>query len=287
MSTISETSYLPAALMPRKTKARDTDAEVEDPTPTPDATAEAEPEESPGYTIDELAARTGVASRTIRFYQAKGILDKPRRQGRKALYTDDHIARLELIAMLQDRGLRIRGMRQLLARRDGDAAVREWLGLSEKLSEPWSKERARAVDEAEMTAWIGDRPAGTLAAVVRAGLAERRDDPPKTYFIPSPSLLDVALKLLDAGISLEVTAMLEPILRKGLRQAAEGVIDTFLDQGGLDRPGDEERLTAALEALRVQGSNAVGIIFTQEIERTLSALLEDGPPARRRRRPRR
>ena len=282
MSTISETSYLPAALMPR------TDSSDKDAPPKAADKAAAERQETPGYTIDELAARTGVASRTIRFYQAKGILDKPRRQGRKALYTDEHIARLELIATLQDRGLRIRGMRQLLARGDGDAAVREWLGLSEKLSEPWSKERARAVDEAEMTAWIGDRPAGTLAAVVRAGLAERRGDPPKTYFIPSPSLLDVALKLLDAGISLEVTAMLEPILRKGLRQAAEGVIDTFLDQGGLDNPGDEARLTAALEALRVQGSNAVGIIFTQEIERTLNALVEDGPPSkRRRRRPRR
>ena len=38
-------------------------------------------DETPGpgeYTIDELAARSGVPSRTIRFYQAKGVLPPPR-----------------------------------------------------------------------------------------------------------------------------------------------------------------------------------------------------------------
>ena len=29
------------------------------------------------YTIDQLAAKTGVPSRTIRFYQAKGVLPPP------------------------------------------------------------------------------------------------------------------------------------------------------------------------------------------------------------------
>jgi DNA-binding transcriptional MerR regulator len=285
--SISETSYLPITMpveddkasAKKRDKKRDKKAEAEAKSEATDST--------PTYSIDELAAKTNVASRTIRFYQGKGILDKPRRQGRKAFYTEDHITRLKLIAQLQDRGLRIRGMRQLLARGDSETAVSEWLGLSDKLSEPWSKERALALDEGAMTKLIGERPAGTLAAVLRSGLAERRDEPPKTYFIPSPGLLDVALRLLDSGLSLEVLATLEPILRDGLRHAAEGVVDYFLEEGDLGKPGDEDKLTSALDALRVQGANAVSIIFAQEIERTLGSLIEDGAPSKRSRRRRR
>lgn len=228
------------------------------------------------YSIDELAAKTKVASRTIRFYQARGVLDKPRRSGRKALYTDDHVERLELIARLQDRGMRIRGIKQLLARRDSDAAVSEWLGLSDRLSAPWSNDHAKALEEAEMTALIGDRPAGTLATIVRVGLAERRDDPPNTFFVPSQGLLDVALRLMDAGLSLETLAEIEPILRDGLSRAAEGVVDYFVAESGFTKSGDEDKLTAALDALRSQGGNAVSIIFAQEIERTLRALIDSG-----------
>jgi len=246
--------------------------------------AEDAPDEGAQYTIDELAAETHVASRTIRFYQAKGVLDRPRRKGRKAFYTDEHVTRLKLIAKLQDRGLRIRGMRQLMARSDSEAAVSEWLGLDDRLSAPWTKERARALDEAEVAEVIGDRPAGTLAALVNAGLVERRDGPPKTYLVASPGLLDVGLRLFDSGLGLDVLAEIEPIVREGLRQAAEGVVDYFVDEGGLGKPGDEQELTRALDALRTQGANAVSIIFAQEIERTLRDLLKEGKPSKRHRR---
>jgi DNA-binding transcriptional MerR regulator len=234
------------------------------------------------YTIDELAALTKVASRTIRFYQARGILDRPMRAGRKAFYTTAHVKRLELIARLQDRGMRLRGMKQLLTRRDSDAAVAHWLGLSDKLSEPWSEDRARAVDEAEINELIGDRPTGTLTALVDAGLVERREEAPH-YYLPSPGLLEVALRLLDAGISSEELAAVEPILRDGLRRAADGIVAFFAARGSFD--SDDDGLTDALDALRAQGANAVGIIFGQEIERSLQGLLES--PVRKRERSRR
>lgn len=247
----------------------------------------AEDDAAAGYTIDELAAKTNIPSRTIRFYQAKQILPRPQRRGRVAVYTDEHVDRLELIATLQDRGLRIRGMRQLLSRPDADDAVKQWLGLSDKLSTPWTDERPRVVDEAEMSALIGDRPSGTLAAVLRAGLAERREDAPHSYLISSPGLLDVALRLVDAGLGVDVLEQLEPILRDGLRDAAESVVDYFVDRGDLHEAGGDEQLTRALDALRTFGTQAVSLIFAQEIERTLSGLLEQGEPRRRRNRRRR
>ncbi len=263
---------------------RETDASESDDTTKADAEST---ETGSSYTIDELAAKTNVPSRTIRFYQAKQILDRPKRKGRVAVYTDEHVQRLELIAKLADRGLRIRGMKQLLGRADADTAVQHWLGLSDKLSTPWTNEKAKVCDEAEMTALIGDRPSGTLAAVLRAGLATRREDAPHTYLIDSPGLLDVALRLVDSGLSIDVLEQLEPILREGLRGSAEGVVDYFVERGVLDAAGGEQELTKGLDALRTFGTQAVSIIFAQEIERTLGALLEAGQPRKRRNRRRR
>jgi len=275
----------------RKTDARDSKSEDEETPETVEAAddaGEAAGEETvTTYTIDELAAKTNVPSRTIRFYQAKQILDRPKRKGRVAAYTDEHADRLELIAKLQDRGLRIRGMKQLLGRPDADEAVKQWLGLSDKLSTPWTDDRARVMDESEMTALIGERPSGTLAAVLRAGLAERREDAPHTFLVSSPGLLDVALRLVDSGLSVDVLEQLQPILRDGLRDSAEGVVDYFVERGGLEEAGGEEDLTKALDALRTFGTQAVSIIFAQEIERTLNGLLEEGQPRKRRGRRRR
>ena len=69
-------------------------------------------------TIDDLSARTGIPSRTIRFYQASGALPPPEKRGRVAYYGEKHVERLELIGNLQDRGLQIRAIRDLALRID-------------------------------------------------------------------------------------------------------------------------------------------------------------------------
>ena len=69
-------------------------------------------------TIDELSALTQVSSRTIRFYQAKGALPRPTIRGRVAFYDDTHVERLKLIAELQDRGLRIKAIKDLVQKLD-------------------------------------------------------------------------------------------------------------------------------------------------------------------------
>ncbi len=74
--------------------------------------------EPAGLTIDDLAGASKVPSRTIRFYQSKGLLPKPVIRGRVAFYDKAHLERLELIASLQDRGLRIEAIRDLVTRMD-------------------------------------------------------------------------------------------------------------------------------------------------------------------------
>src|SRR6185312_10679353 len=55
-------------------------------------------------TIDELAARTGMTVRTVRFYATEGLLPAPERRGRVAYYDARHRMRLELVRTLQEHG---------------------------------------------------------------------------------------------------------------------------------------------------------------------------------------
>jgi DNA-binding transcriptional MerR regulator len=64
--------------------------------------------------LDELARRAGVASTTIRLYQSKDLLPGPRLVGRTGYYDDAHLARLRLIARLQDDGFSLAGIGRLL-----------------------------------------------------------------------------------------------------------------------------------------------------------------------------
>lgn len=53
------------------------------------------------YLIQELADKTGISPRTIRYYQQEGLLPEPENRGKFAYYNDDHLERLKLIQELK------------------------------------------------------------------------------------------------------------------------------------------------------------------------------------------
>ncbi|MBI1886254.1 MAG: MerR family transcriptional regulator, partial [Chloroflexi bacterium] len=61
------------------------------------------PEPNEAYLqIGEVAERTGVTQRTLRFYEEKGLLQPPSRmEGGFRLYSEDDVRRVELIKKLQ------------------------------------------------------------------------------------------------------------------------------------------------------------------------------------------
>src|SRR5690349_3994573 len=121
------------------------------------------------FTIDELAAKTGVPSRTIRFYQAKGVLPSPRRDGRVAYYDHTHVERLEVVGKLQDKGLHLRAIRDVVTRRDLDGtAIQKWLGVGERLGE-LAGDAPRLLSEEELKQFLGEPPPGIIGRLVRHG----------------------------------------------------------------------------------------------------------------------
>src|SRR5438445_10641672 len=67
------------------------------------------------YRIEQLARAAGVAVDTIRFYQGKGLLDSPRREGRVTWYGDSHVDRLKRIKELQQQGFTLTVIQRFLS----------------------------------------------------------------------------------------------------------------------------------------------------------------------------
>lgn len=257
--------------------------------PMPEAHAHASDIPGAAYTIDELAAKTRVPSRTIRFYQSKGALQAPEIRGRVAYYGDAHVERLELIAKLQDRGLRVDAIGDLVKRIDrGELDLAEWLGVEAEMQAPWAADHPRTVSEAELYELAGERRAGLLADLARAKLVERRGE---VYLVPSPALLATAMRLETAGVDLATASDASAVLRKHLGRAVGDLIDLFtarVKEGAID-VGASAQL---FEALRGAGPEAVRLLFARAMEKSLRDLIASGKMAslsaraKRKRRPR-
>lgn len=65
--------------------------------------------------IGQVAERTGLSLRTIRFYEENGLVrPTTRSDGGFRLYSDDDVARLEVITRMKPLGFRLEEMQELL-----------------------------------------------------------------------------------------------------------------------------------------------------------------------------
>ncbi len=82
------------------------------------------------YTLDELAVAAGMTVRNVRAYQTRGLLPGPERRGRRAMYTGEHLLRLEAIRRARARGASLTLIAVHLAdggSLSGDTLERAWL----------------------------------------------------------------------------------------------------------------------------------------------------------------
>ena len=223
-------------------------------------------------TVNELAERSGASVRTIRYYQSEGLLPAPERRGREVRYGDEHVARLDAIAELQGRGLRLNAIADLLRDAGGDAAG-DWLGLGMRLAEPWSEDEPVLLGEAELAARLDGHDVA-VDDLVQAGLVERtRAD---RYLVASPGLLEVALQLVALGIDLDTAADLRRLLEARLSALAGELVTEFTQRFSLAHLAEAgpAALTELLEALQPVTGRSVDLIFAHEMERAQRALLD-------------
>lgn len=175
-------------------------------------------------TVDELAARTGMTVRTVRFYASEGLLPAPQRRGRVAYYGARHRLRLDLIRTLQDHGYTLSAIQRVLDRIPEDAPPAEYAVQSAVLA-PWLPDRTEELDRAGIERRIGravtDEQLDYLATI---GAVERRAD---GRFRVSPAMLGHAVELLELPVPQEVLGESAAIIDEHATAVANGLTELF------------------------------------------------------------
>lgn len=240
-----------------------------------------------GYGLAELAEVSGVSERTIRYYQGQHLLQRPAKRGREAVYGHVHLERLKMVTDLRDRGLNLHTIRDLVTTPAPTDAVRTWLGIDATLRASWSEDRPRSVPHAdlvEMVSASGDFRPGLIGELADAGYIEREGKSGDQWVVPSPALLEAALRLHRAGIDIDVSARMRDLLRRRLAKAVDDTVELLVERAGAGFAGDAtpEQLATALDTLRPVAADVVGVLLAHEVDRALDALLHAGPPRARR-----
>ncbi|MGF1507943.1 MAG: MerR family transcriptional regulator [Myxococcota bacterium] len=233
--------------------------------------------EAEEYTIDELATASRVPSRTIRFYQSTGALPKPTVRGRVAYYNARHLQRLELVASLQDRGLRMKAICELLHKIDaGQLNLHEWLGLEEQIGAPWSEDRPLLMTREELHRLIEEDRPGLISDLARLRLVERQGE---QFKVRSPGLLRITLQLEASGVDLDTAYEAAAIMRKHVTRASKELAKYFVKRAsvGFGHDANADELMEAFRAVRPLGQEALRLIFSQEMEKAMRELLSTGP----------
>jgi DNA-binding transcriptional MerR regulator len=176
------------------------------------------------YRIEDLARIGGVAVDTVRFYQGKGLLPRPRREGRVTWYGPSHLERLRRIRALQQRGFSLAVIGRFL---EGELEISDE-ALVAAVTTPAGEGETLSREELARRSGVA---APLLRALEQAGLLLPADPsaPPEEARYPASDLLALAagMKLLEAGIPLGDLLALASEHAAATERTASRAVDLF------------------------------------------------------------
>ena len=212
-------------------------------------------------TIGDLARRTGVPIKTLRFYSDEGLLPPAERtRSRYRLYGEEAIARLDLVRTLREAGLGIDAIKKVL-RRETSLADALRLRLVAVEAHIASLQRVGAALRAALRSEPNEDDVRRIGAVTRLSNEERRaviegfydrvsegipiDEQWKRQMIEAsaPKLPDnPSPEQLDAWIEL-ANLVADPTFVQSLRESAKDVWGKF-DMAAMRRASDDVMIAA-------------------------------------------
>lgn len=220
-------------------------------------------------TIDQLAARSGMTVRNIRAHVTRGLLPAPRMQGRTAYYGPEHVARLELIAGLQQQGFNLAAIRKLVA---GPTAPspEETVSFYRTALGPWLTEQPEVHRVGELAAQFGLVPdPDLLQRLQKLGMLEPAGE--GLVRVLNPTIMRVGRELALMGFA--TTALLDvlTVLLGHSRAVADAFVAMFMDthwtayvDAGMP-PEQLPQLSQVIQALQPLAAQAVVAAFQQEM----------------------
>lgn len=231
-------------------------------------------------TIDALAQRAELPSSTIRMYQHRGLLPPPRKVGRVGWYDDGHVARLELIASLQERGYSLAAIGELVDGWEAGRSLDDVLGLERAVAGAAGEPLRLSV--AELAERFPNVPIteDVVRRVTKLGVAEL-DAETGDIVVHEPAFLGVGSALVELGFPLDEVLDEYEHLRPVLAGVAERfaalferhVWRPFADAGMPER--DLPSVTGALERLGPLADHVVQATLRQALAEVAERFVAD------------
>jgi DNA-binding transcriptional MerR regulator len=222
------------------------------------------------YRIGELAREAGITVRTLRYYQERKLLPPPRREGRIGWYSRAHLARLQVIGQLLDRGHTLGGAGELLSAWEQGYDLAELLGFERAMTAPWSDEEAVQMSVAEAAALLGcELTPGVLQEAARLGYIEVDGD---RISHVSRRLLDTTAALVREGIPLPAILATGRELQAGLDTLASLLVELVISHvfdhpSGWPPPREVARLAETIKRLRPVARTVIEAEFARAMDR--------------------
>ncbi len=227
------------------------------------------------YRVEQLAAACDVSVDTVRYYQSKGLLQLPEREGRVAWYGVEHAQRIREVRSLQRKGLTLAAIKRViqgeLGRADADLAAAVAAARGESPQEE--------LLTLERFAQRSGVPASLIQAVEREGIRlGRAEDGSERYTAADIEMVRAALKLLEFGLPLgELLALARDThtAMVGVAERAVELFDEHVRKPIRDTSGSDEAAAAQLvEAFRML-LPAVTDLVANHFRRVLLETAED------------
>ncbi|MFB6823191.1 MerR family transcriptional regulator [Streptomyces virginiae] len=233
------------------------------------------------YRREDVARAAGVKVRNLRYYQERGLLPPPRREGRIAWYSDDHLTRLRLISDLLGRGYTVNGIAELLQAWEEGGGLSQLLGLEREMTRDWVQEEPVTLSRRELRELFG--PTATAEDTRRAAELGYVTIDGDLVTYPNRRLLEATLTLVRQGVPLAeildagefVQAQAAAVADRFVGLFRRYVIDAAGPEGlaGLERLSATQlqHITAAVAALRPVAGEVVTSEFARAMARRVDA----------------
>ncbi|UGT43608.1 MerR family transcriptional regulator [Nocardia yamanashiensis] len=181
------------------------------------------------FSRTQLAELSGVPARTIRYYHSFGVLPKPGRAGKEAVYTGEHVERLRAIAAMQARGLRLEAIREVF---EADTTREtDW----REVFDPRLPREDEIITDEQLSELLGDRRPEILDELLGQGYVVREGE---GWRVPEPAMLTGALVLYDVGTDVALSGVLRKLIRSQIAVLADDIVQTFRDAAGTSYGGE-------------------------------------------------
>jgi DNA-binding transcriptional MerR regulator len=176
------------------------------------------------YRVEQLAAACEVSVDTVRYYQSRGLLEPPAREGRVAWYGPEHIDRIREVRGLQRKGLTLVAIKRVvegdLGKPDADLAAAVAAARGDTV-----QEELLGLDEFAQRSGV---PASLIQAVEREGIRFGIEvDGEERYTTADIEMVRGALRLLEFGLPLGELLALARETNEAMTALAARAVELF------------------------------------------------------------